>query len=310
MKNPDVVIIILNWNGCEDTRACLESVYAVRNITFHVVVVDNGSKDGSIVRLRRQFADLEIIELATNTGYAAGNNMGLRRAMEYNPRAVLLLNNDTILSPECPGRLYSCLMRDEKVAAAVPKIYYAHAKKMIWYAGGSINWLRVSVHQDGYRLMDAGQFDREKEVQFATGCALMVKTAWFRKYGGLDESFYSYYEDMDLSLRIRQSGHKLIYCPAAVLWHRVGAGAKAEDYSPYYLYYQTRNRLRAFSRYRSWFYVLYAFLFGSIVYFKIRVLQILFTSGKNKRLRLRAVFSGYWDSLRGRTGANKRWESE
>ncbi len=308
MSKLELVIVILNWNGYDDTRWCLESVYRSQKIQFRVVLVDNGSSDDSVNRLQAQFTGLEFIALPENIGYAAGNNVGLRWALQMLPEAVLLLNNDTVLAEDCLRQMFDCARNRQRIGAVVPKIYYLHDPTRLWYAGGGIHWWRVSVSQNGFRQSDSGQWDEPRPIQFATGCALLLKATAAENIGFFDEGFYSYYEDLDYSLRLQREGYEIYYCPHARLWHRVGAGTHGNEYSPYYLYYQTRNRIRAFVRYRRKLYFIYAHLINILLYFVMRIFYILWVSRKKRLLQIRAVVCGYWDSLRGKTGADKRWE--
>ena len=275
MSKLELVIVILNWNGYDDSRRCLESVYQSQRVSFRVVLVDNGSSDDSVNRLKVQFPGLEIIALPENIGYAAGNNVGLRRAQQLFPEAVLLLNNDTVLAADCLRQMLDCARSRQRIGAVVPKIYYLNDPKVLWYAGGGIQWWRVSVSQDGFRQEDDGQWDEPCLSQFATGCALLLKSVAVENVGLLDEDFYSYFEDLDYSLRLQSEGYEIQYCPHARLWHRVGAGTRGREYSPYYLYYQTRNRIRAFVRYRKKLYSVYAHLVNILLYFLLRILTIL-----------------------------------
>lgn len=309
MKKPELTIVLLNWNGYDDTKHCLESIYTKTDVFFNVVLIDNGSIDNSVSKIRSLFPELKIIELPENIGYAAGNNVGLRFAVEQNSEAVLLLNNDTILSENCLYEMLKCLNENPQVGAVVPKIYYQHDPNLIWYAGGEICWWKLSVRHFGFRQKDNGQWDHPKSITFATGCALLLKPSAVSQIGYLDESFYSYFEDVDFSLRLVRAGFKIQFCPSALLWHKVGAGTKSETYSPYYLYYQTRNRIRGFCRHKSIFYVFYAWTVNFFYYFLIRSFYILIFSNKNKLNQLKAVFLGFWDSWKNKFGANKRWEA-
>ena len=147
----NLAIVILNWNGYEDSKQCLESLYKNHNVSFQVILVDNGSNDNSVSKLKDQYLNLELITLPENIGFAAGNNVGIRAALKEEPEAILLLNNDTVLSTTCLEQMFSCLKRSEEIGAVVPKIFYKHDPELIWYAGGKTNWWKISVQHFGFR---------------------------------------------------------------------------------------------------------------------------------------------------------------
>ena len=138
----------------------------------------------------------------------------------------------------------------------------------------------------------------------------MIKTEVIKTVGFLEETLFSYFEDLDYSIRLNKAGYKIQYCPEAVLWHKVGAGTKSETYSPFYLYYQTRNRVFVFRKYRGWFYQIYMHIINFFVYFLLRILMIfLKTPMGERRIQIKAVFHGYMDSWKNKLGQDKRWEA-
>jgi GT2 family glycosyltransferase len=162
--------------------------------------------------------------------------------------------------------------------------------------------------QFGFRQVDRGQFDEARSVSFVTGCALLLPRRTLERVGYLDERFFSYFEDVDFSIRIEREVGKLWYCPAAKLWHKVGAGANTRAYTPYYLYYQTRNRLWVFGRGRNFFLKARFFLLNFVLYFLGRLGYILVSKSENKGLQVQAVVLGFFHSLVGKRGRNIRWE--
>lgn len=309
MLSNELQIVVLNWKKYAETKQCLDSIYGNGFWSRQVVLVDMESEPEVVSRLRPGYPGLEVIPVQENIGYAAGNNIGLRLALERNVPAVLLLNNDTVLAEDCLAVMMAELER-EKIGAVVPKIYYAHDPERIWYAGGDIRWWRVSVQHFGFRRTDPGRWDHPRRVSFATGCALLLKTAMITQIGYLDESLFSYYEDLDYSLRIQQAGYEIQYCPRAQVWHKVGAGTNEQTYSPCYLYYQTRNRIYVFTRYRGRGYSLYAWVIHMVIYFKVRILTIFFSLRRGRWQQIQAVTDGFWDSWRRCMGRKKRWENQ
>jgi len=260
-----VSIIIINYNGKENTLACLKSLKKLQATSYKLqaIVVDNGSSDGSVAAVKEEFPQVEIVELKQNAGFTGGNNVGIKLAMNRGADYILLLNNDTIASADFLSRLLAAAEKDSQVGITVPKIYFAagyefhkdryrksERDKVIWYAGGKIDWGNMYGSHRGVDQVDTGQFNAPQETDFATGCCMVVKAEVFEKIGFLDDRLFLYLEDLDFSLRAKQAGYKVVYVPQAHLWHKnagsSGAGSGLHDY------YLTRNRLLIGWRYAPW----------------------------------------------------------
>jgi len=260
MKN--VAIIILTFNGEKDTMECLESIAKMRSLNYKLqtVVVDNGSTDvDTSVISNFQFPisnfGFKIIQNKENLGFAGGNNVGIRHALENGADYVVILNNDTIVHTDLINELVKTAESSEKIGIVVPKIYFApgfefhkdrykkeELGKVIWYAGGIIDWDNVIGYHRGVDEVDHGQYNRIEEADFATGCCMLIKKEVLQEIGLFDEKYFLYYEDNDLSKRVKKAGYKIVYAPKAILWHKNagsagGAGSSVQDY------YITRNRL-------------------------------------------------------------------
>ncbi len=227
----NLVAVVLNWNGGADTRAALESLRGVPTIC-----VDNGSTDGSDLTVAERFADVELLRTGANLGFAAGNNVGIRRALERDADWVLLLNNDAAAEPGLAAAL-------EQAASARPDAGLLACKilsedgRTVQYAGASFN-ARL-----GYSgRVDTDGRDELRDVGRADGAALAASRAAFEQAGMLDESLFMYAEDVEWSLRIRRAGFAVVYVPAARVRHR-GSTASGGRASTVNLYYDTRNTI-------------------------------------------------------------------
>jgi len=239
---PRVGVVVLNWNRRDDTLACLGSLARLDYPAFEVVVVDNGSADGSAQAIRERFPDVLLIENGENLGYAGGNNVGLRYALKRGLDYVLLLNNDTEVAPDLLRLLVGAAEADPAVGVAGPTIYYYDRPEVIWSAGGAIDWRRGRTWMVGLDEEDVGQFgEAPREVAFVTGCALLVGRRVLEQVGLLDERFFAYYEEVEWCVRARRAGFGIVHVPRARVWHKISPGAQAD--SPLVHYYMTRNRL-------------------------------------------------------------------
>lgn len=252
---PKVFIIILNWNQPDLTIECLESVKKLRteNCELKTIIVDNGSTDKSIEKLNAK-SKIVMLETGENLGFAGGNNVGIEHALEHGADYVMLLNNDTVVDAGLVEGMLKTFKEHPKTGAVSPKIYFAkgyefHKKRykkselgnVIWYAGGDLDWKNVYGSNHGVDLVDHGQFDEVKEIDFGTGCCILVPSEVIQKVGMLDEKYYLYLEDADWCQRIKNAGYQVLYTPNGYLWHKVsqssGIGSGLNDY------FITRNRL-------------------------------------------------------------------
>jgi GT2 family glycosyltransferase len=240
--NPRVEIVLLNLNGYNDTRACLESLANVNYANFGVIVVDNGSTDGSGARLQREFPDVQVLESKENLGFSAGNNLGIEHALSKSAAYVLLLNNDTVVDPAFLSRLVETGERAPQVGILGPKICYASEPKRVWYAGGNVNYAAgMCTHRGQGELDFDDRFSRVEQTQFVTGCAMMVKACVFQDVGLLDARLFVYWEDADFCMRAQKAGYRFVFVPLALVWHKISSTCGPESSFTRYLF--TRNHL-------------------------------------------------------------------
>lgn len=215
-------IIVLNWNSRDMTADCLRSLLAMQEVNFRILVIDNGSSDGSEKFLGQEFPQIDIIANGRNLGFAAGCNIGMRRALEENADYVLLVNNDTHVAPSLLRELIKEGETDFRIAVVSPKIYYFAPPDVIWWGGGTYSlWIGLAKHTDR-KKKDTGKHDRVSDIDWATGCVILLRCKALRQVGLFDELLFGNGEDLDLSLRMHQAGYILHYVPTAQLWHREG----------------------------------------------------------------------------------------
>jgi hypothetical protein len=235
-----VVSVILNTNRREDTLACLASIRQNRYANHHVIVLDNASSDGSVGAIRTQYPEVEIINLTQNLGYAGNNNVGIEVALAHGAEWVFVLNEDTVLAPDCIARLVEAGESDAKVGIVGPLVYHFDEPTVIQSAGGRIDQAWRAWHI-GQNVEDSGEFAAPQAVDWISGCAIMVRRALIEEVGMLDERFYYYWEETEWCVRARAKGWRALMTPHAKLWHK---GVRRNYLpSPNVTYYNTRNRL-------------------------------------------------------------------
>lgn len=253
-----VFLVTLNYKNHKDTYELLKSLQKVKTDGFliNVVIVDNYPSDQIKVDLK-EFKDLNLhlIYNEKNLGFSGGNNVGIKYSVKNNADYVVIQNNDTLVDPEYIKELIKAAESNDQIGAVVPKIYFAKGYefhkdrykdedlgKVIWYAGGCIDWRNVLGNHKGVDEVDKGQYDKEEETELATGCCILIKGKIIDKVLGYDDRYFLYYEDADLSQRIQRAGHKLLYAPKAVIWHKnaQSTGGSGSDLQDYFI---TRNRL-------------------------------------------------------------------
>jgi hypothetical protein len=252
---PKVTIVVLNWNAWEVTCDCIQSLWQIEYPNFETVLVDNGSTNDSVEKLASRFPDLPIIVNRANLGFAGGNNVGIRYALQHGAEYVLLLNNDTVVEKSFLGEMVRLAESDSRIGLLSPKIFYSDPPDRIWYAGGEFNFWRGMATHPGMRRREDAPNSSTRDCTFATGCALLMNAQLIRDIGDLDESFFMVCEDTDLSIRALRAGFRIVYVDSAIVWHnesytvRHTAGKWLRDY------YNVRNTLllaRKHARFYHW----------------------------------------------------------
>lgn len=234
-----VYIVAVNYNGRGYLEEFMESLECQTYNNFKLIFVDNCSPDGSGRWFEEHYPQYEVIFQPTNIGFARGCNIGIYRAQEEGAEYILLLNIDTVLENDL---LEELVKYSKGAAVTVPKIYSTRDKMNIWYGGGSIDYGKgTNVHYHDTRLEESSARPF-CSVDFATGCCMLIPASVLSKVGYLDEKFYMYYDDVDLSVRIKKAQVCMYYVPSASLWHKVGGSYKGAR-NILTEYYFTRNRL-------------------------------------------------------------------
>jgi len=240
MAQPLVITVILNTNRRVDTLDCLQSLAQSSYPNSRIIVLDNASSDGSVAAIRSAFPAVQILELTENLGYAGNNNVGIQVALEQGADWVLVLNEDTIVDPECLAELVRVGQSDPRIGITGPMVYHHGEPTIIQSAGGRLgrHWESQHIAQNE---ADTQQFSAPHAVDWISGCAILVRRAVIEQVGMLDERFFYYWEETEWCLRTRRGGWQILHVPQAKLWHK----GVQRDYrpKPAVAYYNTRNRL-------------------------------------------------------------------
>ena len=248
-----IAVILVDWNGVEVTRECLRSLKNINTTGLdkvQVIVVDNGSDISVEDSIREEFGDVVYLRSPINRGFAGGNNIGIRYALEQQFSYTLLLNNDTTVDKDFLLPLIHVLEENEKVAAVQPKIYFAHDKNLLWNAGTKFDVVFGTASTRGYKKIDQGQFDNIASMPWLTGCCMLIKNDVLQQYvpSLLNETYKTYFEDVEFSFRLRKAGFELMYVPSSKIWHIAGYSAERNEGKegkmfPEIVYLHTRNKI-------------------------------------------------------------------
>jgi GT2 family glycosyltransferase len=233
--SPRVTVLIPNWNGHRFLEECLEALSEQDYRDFETLLVDNGSTDGSVELLRERFPGVRVLELGENRGFAGAMNEGIGAA---GAPLVAFLNNDTRVDPAWLGELVACLDRHPAAAAAASKLLVYESRRMDG-AGDCLGRMFLP-HPRGHGRPDDDRFAEEVEVFGATGGASLWRGDVVAELGGFDESFFAYFEDVDLSFRTQLAGHEIWYAPRSVVLHH--GGGTSSGFSDFSFFHPIRNR--------------------------------------------------------------------
>jgi GT2 family glycosyltransferase len=234
-------------------RETLDSLRRMTYPNFRIVVVDNGSTDGSQSMLRSDYPGVALVENGRNLGVTEGYNVCLKYGFENGADWVLLLNNDIVVDPEMLSKLCEVTAGDPSIGIAGPAMYFHSKPDEFWFAGGRINYFTGIISHRGIRETDHGQYSRVEETEYINGCAMLIRREVTEKIGYLDPSFSpGYSEDADYSVRAFRAGYRLVYVPGAKLWHKVSAFSGG-GMTPLKTRLKVEHNFLVIKRYASWY---------------------------------------------------------
>ena len=247
---PKVFIVILNWNGLEDTLACLSSLEHLDYPNFEVIIVDNDSSDGSEEVLRERYGQHIVVQSGANLGFAGGTNVGLRYALEHGADYAWLLNNDTLVEPDALTELVKRMQERPDAGLCGSTLVYHHDRSRVQaYGGATYNkWLSTSRHigQDAPRDEEVDAEEVEAQLDYLVGASCLVSRPFLEEVGLMSEDYFLYFEEVDWAARAK-GRYKLAFAPKSVVYHKeggsIGSSSDGAKKSRLADYYGVRNRL-------------------------------------------------------------------
>lgn len=249
---PRVHIVLLNWNGWQDTIECLKSLENLEYPNFEIVVVDNASTDDSVREIKERYPGINLLESESNLGYAGGNNIGLRYALEHDTDYVWLLNNDTVVHKDALSSLIDKMREKPSAGICGSRLIYYHDRDTIQALGGGIynKWLGTTEHICANKpaSKDYDEHRIEQQLDYIVGASMLVSRQFLEEVGLLSEDYFLYYEELDWATRGREK-FKLGFAHNSIVYHKEGASIEATNRqlntkSRLSDFYQIKNRLK------------------------------------------------------------------
>ncbi|HEX3048864.1 MAG TPA: glycosyltransferase family 2 protein [Bacillota bacterium] len=242
-KYPLIYVVILNYNGTRDTVECVQSLLQLDYPNYRILVIDNGSAVSCLEEIKKTFPGVVVMDSGGNLGFAGGCTLGIRFALDRGAEYVWLLNNDTVVEAESLTALVQALEQNDECGIVGSKVL-AYGTDKIDSAGGRIlpflllhGWTKSI----GNGETDRGQYDQDREVDYAPGVSLLIRAETMRETGMMEERYFLYFEETDWCLRVKRMGWKIRYCHQSVVHHKGSQSMGGR--SPLQNYYCARNYL-------------------------------------------------------------------
>ena len=287
-----IAVILLNWNTKTHTERCINSIFkfADQNL-FDIILADNGSSDGSLEYFQLKFPKIIYLDNRENLGFAEGNNRALNLSINNGYHFSMLLNTDTIIENDVITELYEFLINNDQAAAVQPAIYFLNQKDKLWNGELKFNSLLGLTYSK--KKLPASP----KEVEWITGCCFLIRNEVLNQTGDFNPAYFLYYEDIELSFRIRAKGYHLYIQPQSKIYHEVGVSGQKKNnegtLSPIIHYYINRNRIWFLRRYGNKLYFILNFLYLFIYWFFVFVYFLL----KGKKQKAKYLKKGILDGF-------------
>ena len=268
INKPSIAVILVNWKKYNLTSNCINSLNKSNYKNFKIILVDNEYSEKSIIELKNKYKELLVFKEKNNLGFAGGNNIGIRYALENDYDYIMLLNNDTEVKENFILPLVERIEKDHSLGAVQPLILNFSNKSIIWNAGGKLNKFLglTSTRLNNNKLNSSIVFD--DYTDWISGCCILIKSEILTKVGLLDEKFFNYYEDVDWSLRMKNLGYDLGFVKESIIYHHGSSSSKNKKtkegvISSKIHYFNIRNHILLLKKHKN------LFNFFGIVFFQI-----------------------------------------
>jgi len=268
INKPSIAVILVNWKKYNLTSNCINSLNKSNYKNFKIILVDNEYSEKSIIELKNKYKELLVFKEKNNLGFAGGNNIGIRYALENDYDYIMLLNNDTEVKENFILPLVERMEKNLFLAAVQPLILNFSNKSIIWNAGGKLNKFLglTSTRLNNNKLNSSIVFD--DYTDWISGCCILIKSEILTKVGLLDEKFFNYYEDVDWSLRMKSLGYDLGFVKESIIYHHGSSSSKNKKnkegvISSKIHYFNIRNHILLLKKHKN------LFNFFGIVFFQI-----------------------------------------
>lgn len=292
---PKITTIVVNWNLRDETARCLDSLQAA-GLACRVILVDNGSVDGSGPALKLRHPELELLMLPKNHGFGQACNLAIREALarpqcEY----IFLLNNDADIDPNALEELLQAAKAHPRAGIFGPKIYHRSPARKIWYAGASRRKGVLAARAIGRGQTDLGQFDCIQPVDYVFGAAMFIRRSVFESIGLFDSRYFLYLEDLDFCLTAQQAGFSILFVPRSRVWHTISASTAGD--LPHRRYHQIRSTILFLRKHLSPAAFLPGVFFWSAVFIRMLFFDLIKDGYRAISSYRSALISGYRDHI-------------
>ncbi len=287
---PTVTAIIIHYQKPQETIAAIHSLLKSQGVIVRIIIVNNGT-EAALAPVQHAFPSLPYIQNKTNMGFAHAVNQGIRKALGENSDYVLLINDDATVSPTTLSQLIAPCDRDPLTMIVGPTIYYATQRNKIWQAGGFFSYARMNIHMPQKNVIRNEINDEPQQVDFVTGCVMLIRSKLFEQIGYFDEQYYFYVEDLDFCWRTH-TAHHIYYVPQAKAWHQIETGGSKRA-NTFALEQLSKSMTIFYQKNFSFIQRVYAITLLITVYAFVRVLQ------KKSSQALIPWYRGVWKGLIG-----------
>jgi len=252
MSGKRAIAIVLAWDHIDDTVECIDSLTMSNYQNLQITLVDNGSIDGTAAIVAEKFPGVKVLRIENNVGIAQGYNFGLEHAIEEEADYVMVMNNDTIASPDMVSELIRAMDEEPDAGMLMPKVFVSNGDEdRLWCAGAKWRKFPPSVKLIGANERDGRKFSQVRELEFAPSCCLLMSREALDQVGLFDPKYYFYFDDWDLSARFRAGGYKILFVPRAHLWHKVSVSTHKSEKPNQWWYIMGKSSVRFYLTYRN-----------------------------------------------------------